>query len=47
MAKTIKNFFENSFEYYFLNIILNINSFSDSDITVKYIALKYYDASLK
>ena len=29
MAKNIRGFFENSSEYYFLNIIVSINSFSD------------------
>ena len=29
MAKNIRGFLENIFEYYFLNIIVNVNSFSD------------------
>ena len=29
MAKNIKDFLENLFEYYFLNIIVNVNFFSD------------------
>ena len=29
MAKDIKGFLENFFEYYFLNIIVNVNFFSD------------------
>ena len=29
MAKSIRDFLENLFVYYFLNIILNINFFSD------------------
>ena len=29
MAKNIRGFLENLFEYYFLNIIVNNNSFSD------------------
>ena len=29
MAKNIKDFLENLFEYYFLNIILNVNFFRD------------------
>ena len=29
MAKNIRGFFENMFEYYFLNIIVNVNFFSD------------------
>ena len=29
MAKTIRSFLENLFEYYFLNIIVNVNFFSD------------------
>ena len=30
MAKNIRGFLENLFEYYFLNIIVNVNFFSDS-----------------
>ena len=29
MAKNIRGFLENLFEFYFLNIILNVNFFSD------------------
>ena len=29
MAKNIRGFLENLFEYYFLNIIVNVNFFSD------------------
>ena len=29
MAKNIREFLENIFEYYFLNIIVNVNLFSD------------------
>ena len=29
MAENIKDFLENLFEYYFLNIIVNVNFFSD------------------
>ena len=29
MDKNVKGFLENSFEYYFLNIIVNVNFFSD------------------
>ena len=29
MARNIRGFFENMFEYYFLNIIVNVNFFSD------------------
>ena len=29
MAKHISGFFENLFEYYFLNIIVNVNCFCD------------------
>ena len=29
MAKDIKGFLENFFEYYFLDIIVNVNFFSD------------------
>ena len=39
MAKNI--FFENLIEYYFLNIIVNVNFFSDFNITVS-TTLKYH-----
>ena len=46
MAKSIRDFFENLFEYYFLNIIVNVNFFSDLIITLLIITvgttLKYY-----
>ena len=29
MDKNVKGFLENSFEYYFLNITVNVNFFSD------------------
>ena len=29
MAKNIRGFLENLFEYYFLNIVVNVNFFSD------------------
>ena len=29
MAKNIRNFLKNLFEYYFLNITVNVNFFSD------------------
>ena len=29
MAKIIRGFLENLFEYYFLNIVVNVNFFSD------------------
>ena len=29
MAKNIRGFLENLFEYYFLNVIVNVNFFSD------------------
>ena len=29
MAKNIRDFLENLFKYYFLNIIVNVNLFSD------------------
>ena len=29
MAKSIRGFLENLFEYYFLNIIMNVNFFSN------------------
>ena len=29
MAKNIRGFLENIFEYYFLNVIVNVNLFSD------------------
>ena len=35
MAKDIRAFLENLFEYYFLNIIVNVNFFSD-------LKLEYY-----
>ena len=43
MAKNIRGFLENLFEYYFLNIIANanVNLFSDLSITVS-TTLKYY-----
>ena len=42
MAKNIRGFLENLFEYYFLNIIVNVNFFSDLkfEITVS-TTLKY------
>ena len=41
MAKSISGFLENLFEYYFLNISVNVNFFSDLNITVS-TTLKYY-----
>ena len=41
MAKSIRGFLENLFEYYFLNISVNVNFFSDLNITVS-TTLKYY-----
>ena len=41
MAKKTRGYFENLFEYYFLNIVGNVNSFSDLNITVS-TTLKYY-----
>ena len=41
MAKNIRDFLENLFEYYFLNIIVNVNYFSDFNITGS-TTLKYY-----
>ena len=35
MAKNIRGFLENLFEYYFLNIIVNVNFFS-------YLKFEYY-----
>ena len=35
MAKNIRGFLENLFEYYFFNIIVNVNLFSD-------LKFKYY-----
>ena len=32
MAKNIRGFLENLFEYYFLNVIVNVNFFSDLKI---------------
>ena len=34
MTKDIRDFFRNLFEYYILNIIVNVNFFSDWNITV-------------
>ena len=34
MAKNTRGFFMNLFEYYFLNIIVNVNFFSDLSHTV-------------
>ena len=34
MAKNIRGFFENLFEYHFFNIIKNVQIFSDLNITV-------------
>ena len=34
MAKIIRGFLENLFEYYFLNIIVNVNFFSDFKLRV-------------
>ena len=39
--KNISGFFENLFEYYILNIVVNVNFFSDLNITVS-TTLKYY-----
>ena len=41
MAKNIRGFLENLFEYYFLNIIVSFNFFSDLNITLS-TTLKYY-----
>ena len=41
MAKNIKVFFKNLFEYYFLTIVVNVNFFSDLNITVS-TTMKYY-----
>ena len=41
VVKNIRGFLENLFEYYFLNIIVNVNFFSDLNITVS-TTLKYY-----
>ena len=40
MEKNISDFLKNFFEYYFLNIIVNINSICDLNITVN-TTLKY------
>ena len=40
-AKNIRGFSENLFEYYFLNIIVNVNFVSDLNITLG-TTLKYY-----
>ena len=39
--KNIRDFLKNFFEYYFFNIMVNINSFCDLSITVN-TTLKYY-----
>ena len=41
MARNIRAYLGNLFEYYFLNIIVNVNFFSDLNITVS-TTLKYY-----
>ena len=41
MAKNIRGFFENLFEYYFLHIVVNGYFFSDLNITVS-TTLNYY-----
>ena len=41
MAKNIRGFFENLFQHYFLNIVVNGCFFSDLNITVS-TTLKYY-----
>ena len=41
MAKNIRGFFENLFQHYFLNIVVNGYFFSDLNITVS-TTLKYY-----
>ena len=41
MTKIFRGFLENLFEYYFLNIIVNVNFFSDLNITVS-TNLKYF-----
>ena len=40
-AKNTRGFLENLFEYYFLNIIVNVNFVSDLNITLS-TTLKYY-----
>ena len=43
MAKYIRGFLKNLFEYYFLNIIVNVNFFSDFDLNITVSStLKYY-----
>ena len=41
MAKNIRRFSGNLFKYYFLNIVVNVNFFSDFNITAS-TAVKYY-----
>ena len=41
MAKNIRGFLENLFEYYFMNIIVNVTFLNDLNITV-ITTLKYY-----
>ena len=43
MAKNIKDFLENLFEYYFSNIIVNVNFFSDLKFEYN---CEYYSAIL-
>ena len=40
MAKNIRDFLENLFEYYFLNITVNVNFFSD--LKFEYYCEYYY-----
>ena len=42
MVKDIRNLLDNFFEYHCLSIIVNINSFSDWNITVN-TTLKYFN----
>ena len=45
MAKNIRGFLENLFEYYFLNIIVNVNFFSD--LKFEYYYEYYHEILLK
>ena len=42
MAKNIRGFLENLFEYYFLNIVVNVNFFSDLNLNITVISIQKY-----
>ena len=45
MAKNKKGFLENLFEYYFLNMVVNVNFFSDLEF--EYYCVYYLEILLK